>query len=165
MFLVLALLLASSPPTDTYEVQATLQGLYDEISQTLLQLSSDSDVDQLHDVLYTPDCVFVDASGKQHPWADMREQMLRMTKADHVSEMVQRIQRVSLTPKGATVIVQASTLHPVAKDGASSDAKDATLVTDATTYRDTWVQTAGAWRLQSRTQVGGPTRRGAESMP
>jgi len=151
MLLVLALLITAPSAGTTFDVQATLQGLYDEISQTLLQVTSDSDVDQLHDVLYTPDCVFVDASGTQHTWAEMREEMLRVSKTEHVAEMIQRIEKISMTPQGATVLVQTNTVHPAA---ASPGAHDAPMITDTTTYRDTWVQMAGEWRLQSRTQVG-----------
>ena len=160
MGLVLALMLtAALPRADGFDAQATIQGLYDEISQTLLQVATDSDLDQLHDVLYAPDWVFVDASGKQHPWSDAREELLHMIQAEHLTAMFQRIQKFALTAQGATAVVQAQTMYPAADDPAQSAAQSSRIVTDTTTYRDTWVQMGGAWRLQSRTQVGASVRR------
>jgi hypothetical protein len=57
LLLVLTMLHPGTRP-DTFDLQAELQGLYDEISQATLQFESESDVDLFHEVLYTPDCRF-----------------------------------------------------------------------------------------------------------
>ena len=48
-------MLVLTGPTNTFDIQAELQGNYDEISQATLQFVTPSDVDMFHDVLYTPD--------------------------------------------------------------------------------------------------------------
>ena len=48
--------------SEAFNLGGELQGLYEEISQATLQFVTESDVDLFHDVLYTPDWVFVDAT-------------------------------------------------------------------------------------------------------
>ena len=67
MLLTLSLLNPKAP-LDRFDVQAELQGLYDEISQATLQAVTASDLDEFHDVLYTPDWVFIDMAGRTEAW-------------------------------------------------------------------------------------------------
>ena len=61
LLLTMTLLHPWTPPS-TFDVQTELQGLYDEISQATLQFVTESDVDVFHDVLFTDDWVFIDAT-------------------------------------------------------------------------------------------------------
>ena len=99
VFLLALVLLRPGPPPDRFDVQADLQGLYDEI--TTLQFVSESDVDLLHDVLYTPDWVFVDAMGQKQIWHELRQQAVRALARPLPDSMSQPIQKLSLVPEGA----------------------------------------------------------------
>ena len=50
--LLIAAMLANGTPGDTFDIQAELQGLYDEISQATLQFMTTTDIDQFHAVIY-----------------------------------------------------------------------------------------------------------------
>jgi len=159
MFLMLILWLAAQqPPQDIFAVQIDLQGLYDEISQTMLQNMNETDIDQMHDVLFTADWVFVDASGHQHPWSEMRARELQALKAPRVDWIAQPIQKVTTNgPGSASAIVNFTTLRAFADDEGKYGRKGAShTVTEITVYRDTWVKMGDEWRLKSREQVGQP---------
>jgi hypothetical protein len=155
---VLALALASftpSPaPPDLFPLQAELQGLYDEISQATLQFVSPEDADQFHSVLYTPDWVFVDPSGKRLTWPELRDQALH---AAPVESAVQPIQKLSLVAGGAVTTVNVSTTRAIVDEEGRYGRKGLThMITETTPYRDTWIQNGDQWKQQSRTQLGPP---------
>src|ERR1700719_3652288 len=76
--------------------RADLQGLYDEISQAGFQFGNATDVDVFHDVLYTPDWVFVDAAGQRHGWMQVREEVIQHVHARPYASMIQAIEKLSL---------------------------------------------------------------------
>jgi hypothetical protein len=133
-------------PPSTFDVQTELQGLYDEISQATLQFVTESDVDLFHDVLYTPDWVFVDATGQKYTWPQMREREVQALSAPPLSSMNQTIQTLSLTPDGR-----------YGRQGVRH------TLTETTPFRDTWVKAPPdndnneKWKLKSRQQIGRPT--------
>jgi len=104
--------LAPISPHDEFSVWAELQGLYDEISQATQQFETASDVDLIHDVLYTSDWVFFDATGQRHSWLQVREEAVRTLESPRVDSITQSIQTLSLVPTGATVRVNVTTCGP-----------------------------------------------------
>ena len=151
---MLALALTLSGPPDLFEVQTELQGLYDEISQAVLQFESPEDADQFHTVLYTPDWVFVDASGQTHTWPQMRDQVLNATP---VQAATQPIQKLSLVPGGAVATVnEIRTRASVDEEGKYGRKGAPHSLTETTAFKDTWVQIGDQWKLKSRMQLGPP---------
>jgi ketosteroid isomerase-like protein len=156
--LVAVALLIPAAATDTFEVQAELQGLYDEISQATLQFATQSEVDQFHEVLYTPDWAFTDAAGHTRTWADVREEAFRALSAPRVDSMTQPIRSLSVDSNGATVVVNLVTVRTlVDSEGRYGHAGDSHTLTDTTSFRDRWIKGSGSWKLKSRQQIGGPT--------
>jgi hypothetical protein len=142
---------------DSFSVQAELQGLYDEISQATLQFVTEADVDQFHDVLYTPDWSFVDAAGQRQLWPQAREQAMQSLHGPRLDSMAQPIQKLSLVPGGATVVVNLTTVRTIVDNEGRYGKKGAAhTLTETTEFRDTWVRVSEAWKLQSRAQVGQP---------
>jgi hypothetical protein len=156
--LVAVALLIPAASADTFEIQAELQGLYDEISQATLQFTNQSELDQFHDVIYTPDWAFTDAAGHTRTWADVREETFRALSAPRVDSMLQPIRSVTVDAGGATVVVNMITVRTVVDNaGKYGHAGDTHTLTDTTSFRDRWIKISGEWRLKSRTQIGGPT--------
>jgi ketosteroid isomerase-like protein len=156
--LVAVALLIPAAATDTFEVQAELQGLYDEISQATLQFTTQSELDQFHAVLYTPDWAFTDASGHARSWADVREEAFRALSAPRVDSMTQPIRSLSVDGNGATVVVNLVTVRTlVDSEGRYGHAGDTHTLTDTTPFRDRWIKVSGSWKVKSRQQIGGPT--------
>jgi hypothetical protein len=140
---------------DPFLVQAELQGLYDEISQATLQFETESDVDQFHEVLYSPDWVFVETSGARHPWAEARQHDLQVLHARRADSMIQTIQSLSLVAGGATVAVNLTTVRTIVDDGGRFGVKGRShTLTETTPFRDRWVTSSGKWKLASREQLG-----------
>ena len=77
ILLFAAALFIPGTPVDNFIVQAELQGLYDEISQATLQFATASDIDEFHEVLYTPDWVFTDPEGHTRTWPEVRPDAVR----------------------------------------------------------------------------------------
>ena len=156
MLLAIALLFPGAPP-DTFAVQAELQGLYDEISQATLQFASDSDVDQFHDVLYMPDWVFVDTTGQTRNWSQVREGAIQALSSPPLDSMSQPIRKLTVTPEGATVIVDLTTVRTIVDHEGHYGRKEAShTLTDTTPFRDRWVLISDRWRLKSREQIRRP---------
>ena len=147
------LLQAGSP--DLFSVQTDLQGLYDEISQASQQFLTESDVDDFHDVLFTPDWVIVDAGGRRRTWAEVREQQIRALDVLRRDPMVQSIQKLTLMPGGATALVNVTTVHSIVDADGRYGPKDAPhTLTETTPFRDTWVAIGDRWKVKSRQQTG-----------
>jgi len=154
---LLGLGLLQAGAMDSFSLQAELQGLYDEISQATLQFVTAADVDQFHDVLYTPDWSFVDAAGQRHGWTQMREQAIQSIAAPRLDSMSQQIQKLSRSPVGATVVVSLTTVRTIVDNDGRFGKKGAShRLSETTAFRDTWVKASDAWKFQSRAQVGGP---------
>jgi hypothetical protein len=153
--LLAAALLIPGTPADTFDIQAELQGLYDEISQATLQFMTESDVDEFHDVLYTSDWVFVDAAGHRHSWTEMRQDAIRALSAPRLDSMSQPIKTLKVDPGGVTVVVNVVTVRAVLDHEGRYGRPDASrTLTDTTPFRDRWIKVSDAWRLQSREQIG-----------
>jgi len=157
--LVAMALLVSGVSVDRFEIQAELQGLYDEISQATLQFTTQSELDQFDDVLYTPDWSFTDAAGHTRTWPDMREEAFRALSGPRVDSMIQPIRSVSVDASGgATVVVNLVVVRTlVDSEGKYGRSGETHTLTDTTSFRDRWIKVSGAWKLKSRTQIGGPT--------
>ena len=156
--LVAVALLIPGVSADTFEIQAELQGLYDEISQATLQVTTQSELDQFHGVLYTPDWAFTDAAGHTRTWADVREEAFRAVSAPSADSMTQPIRKVSVDASGATVDVSVVIVRTlVDHEGKYGRSGDTHTLTDTTSFRDRWVKMSGAWKLKSRQQIGRPT--------
>ena len=154
--LALALLSPGNPP-DAFDVQAELQGLYDEISQATLQFVTESDVDLFHDVLYTPDWVFVDAKGRKQTWSEMRQGAIDALSAppDSIS---QPIRKLSLGSDAVTVTVDVTIVRTIVdKDGRYGRQGASHTLTATTAFRDGWVRVSDDWKLKSREQISEPS--------
>jgi hypothetical protein len=152
--IALALTVALGAPPDLFSVQTDLQGLYDEISQAVLQFATTQDADQFYEVIYTPDWALVDASGQRHTWPDVREQIMQ---AAPVESTAQPIQKLALVPGGAVATVKASTTRAfVDSDGRYGKRGESHTLDETITYRDTWVQVGDQWKLKLREQIGPP---------
>jgi hypothetical protein len=123
-------------PGDLFSLRTQLQGLYDEISQATLQFDSESDVDDFHAVLYTPDWTFVDAEGRRQSWREVRQQAMHSRPALPDS-MQQVIQKLSFVAGGAMAVVTHSDLDVV--DGTGQyGRKGAAHTLTITLFRDEW---------------------------
>jgi hypothetical protein len=152
--IALALTLALGAPPDLFSIQTDLQGLYDEISQAVLQFATTEDADQFYQVLYTPDWAFVDAAGQRHTWPEVRDQIMRAAPVDSTE---QPIQKLSLVPGGAVTVVKASTTHAIVdNEGRYGKRGESHTLAETTTYRDTWLQVGDQWKLKLREQIGPP---------
>ena len=144
--------------SQVFNVSAELQGLYVEISQATLQFVTESDIDLFHDVLYTPDWVFVDATGQKHTWSQEREREVQALSAPPLITMNQSIRTVSLTPDGATAVVNLTTVRTIVDaEGRYGRQGVSHTLTETTPFRDTWVKVSDSWKLKSREQIGRPT--------
>jgi ketosteroid isomerase-like protein len=153
LLLTFGLLPAASP--DAFSVQADVQGLYDEISQASLQFLSEADVDDFHDVIYTPDWTVVDSAGTQRTWAQLRAEVVQTLKTAHHDPMVQSIQKMTLSPGGATALVNVTIVRTVTDDEGRYGRKGAShTLTETTPFRDTWVTVGDRWKMKARQQVG-----------
>jgi hypothetical protein len=142
----------------TFDVQAEIQGLYDEISQATLQFTTESDVDLFHEVLYTPDWVFVDATGQKQTWPQLRARAIQALSAPPLDWMMQPIQKVSLGPDGATVVVNLMTSRTIVDaEGQYGRPGASHALTETTAFRDKWVRVFDEWKLKSREQISRPT--------
>lgn len=144
-------------PQDTFSVQTDLRGLYDEIAQTTLQLLTDTDVDELHAVLFTTDWSIVDSKGQRHAWPELRAQAIAALKEPQADSIKHTIQKLTLTPQGATVVVMVETARTVVDSaGRYGTAGAMHTLTDDVVYRDQWVTIEGSWRLKQREQLTEP---------
>jgi hypothetical protein len=152
--IALALTLALGVPPDLFSIQTDLQGLYDEISQAVLQFATVQDADQFYEVLYAPDWAFVDAAGQRHGWPEMRDQIMH---AGPVESTEQPIQKLTLVPGGAVTTVKASTARAIVDtEGRYGKPGESHTLDETITYRDTWVQLGDQWKLKLREQIGPP---------
>jgi hypothetical protein len=155
LFLALALLQGGAQ--DSFSVRAELQGLYDETSQATLQFETESDVDQFHDVLCAPDWVFVDAMGQRHSWRQLREQAVESLTTRPFDSMIQAIQKLSLGPAGATVVVDVTTVHAIVDNEGRYGRKGGShTLTETIVFRDAWIRISDEWKQKLREQIGAP---------
>jgi ketosteroid isomerase-like protein len=144
-------------PGDLFSLRTQLQGLYDEISQATFQFDAESDIDDFHAVLYTPDWTFVDTEGRRHSWPEMRQQAVNSLSQPQPDSMQQVIQKLSFVADGATVVVTQTTTSTIV-DGKGQYGRKGASHTLATIvlFRDDWVGADDHWRLKSRAQLGPP---------
>lgn len=148
---------SAAPPSDTFDVQVDLQGLYDEISQVDVPFMTQADVDLFHNVFYTPDWVFVAATGQKQTWPEVREHAIQAPSGPPDS-MIQRIQKLSLVPDGAATVVNVTTIRTIVDAVGRYGRRGAShTLTETTRYRDSWVKVPDGWKLKSRTQISRPT--------
>lgn len=130
---MLTAVLSQSPKVDVFTTQADIQGLYEDIRQMQAQSTTPTDVDTLHDVLYTQDWTFVDKNGQSHSWAEMRQKQVDALAHKADDAYYQPIKKMSVSSDGQTSTV--------------------TIVENKTTYKDTWVKSGGSWKMKTRQQL------------
>ena len=130
---MLAAVLSQSPKVDVFSTQADIQGLYEDIRQMQAQSTTPTDVDTLHDVLYTQDWTLVDKSGQSHSWTEMRQKLIDALAHKTDDAYYQPIKKVSVSTDGQTATV--------------------TIVENKTTYKDTWVRSGESWKMKTRQQL------------
>ena len=161
---ILALALLQPGSQDLFMVHGELQGLYEELSQGVLQAGNETDLDDLDAVLYTPDWVLVDADGKQHGWPEIRDETIKAQTSTPLERMTQTIQKLSVASDRATVLVNVTIVRTIVDEDGRYGPKGRTLALDETNlFRDTWVKDSTGWKLKSRKQVGQPKLRADES--
>jgi len=157
--LFVALVVAVAAPRDPFLVQVDLQSLYDEDSAAELQFDTTADIDRFHEVFCTADWIFIDADGSRHLWEDVRDRAASLLTTPRFDSIEQPIQKLALTPSGATVVVAMTTLRAVVdSEGRFGRAGVTHTVAETTTFRDTWAETANGWRQTSRQQIGAVKR-------
>jgi hypothetical protein len=157
--LLLAAMLANGTPADTFDIQAELQGLYDEISQATLQFMTTTDIDQFHAVIYTPDWVFIDTAGHKKTWSEIRPEVVQGMLARRPESMTQPIKTLAVDHGVATVVVNVVTVRIIVdREGRYGRADGTHTVTDTTPFRDKWVKVSDEWKLKSREQIGPPSQ-------
>jgi hypothetical protein len=146
-----------APPHDAFSIRVDLQGLYDEMSESLVGARSAEDLDTLHDVLYADDYAVVDRDGHRRSWSEVREELLRTLNQAPPDWMTQTIQKVSPTSNGATVTVVLNTLRTITDTAGKYGPQGRShMLTEVTNYRDEWAMSSVGWRLKLREQVGQP---------
>jgi hypothetical protein len=138
-----------------FDTSVELQGIYDEMSQVYVPAMTAEDVRLFDRVVYTPDWVFIDASGRQHTQAQMSA---RAAEAPEPDFLVQRIESLAPTPGGVTAMVTVTSVYsPLDTAGRYGVSAASHTTTDVTSYSDSWVRTPDGWKMKSRVQTG-PTR-------
>jgi len=156
LLLSLTLLLSGTGPGPV-AVKAEIQGLYDEISAATLQFATESDVDLFHEVLFTPDWTFIDATGKVQNWPQVRALAIQALSAPHPDGITQPIQKMTVEPDGASVVVNMNIVRAIVDhEGRYGRRDEPHTLTETTTFRDRWVRVADVWKLKSREQMGRP---------
>jgi hypothetical protein len=140
--------------TEGFNALVELQGLYDEISQADAPYLTDADLDLFYRMLYTPDWVLVGPGGRTQHWAELRDQATK-TEVGPDDSMVQRVVRLSLSPGGATTVVEVTTFRPAVVDAAGRYGRPGAshTITETISYRDSWVSGPDGWRMKSREQL------------
>jgi hypothetical protein len=116
-----------------------------------------ADVDLFHNVLYTPDWVFVAATGQKQTWPEVREHAIQAPSGPPDS-MIQRIQKLSLVPDGATSVVNVTTIRTTVDAEGRYGRPDAShTLTETTLYRDSWAKVSDEWKPKSRIQLSRQT--------
>jgi len=157
VFLFLMLMGLQAGARNTFDMQSDLQGIYDELSQAAMQFGGPEDIDSFHTVFYTPDWVFVDDEGHRHPWSEKRAQAVQALDQPRVDSIQQTIQKLSTAPDGATATTKLTVVRTVVDEEGKYGKEGAThTLTEATTFRDTWVKSGESWKLKSREQIGKP---------
>ncbi len=143
------------PDPKVFDTQVELQGLYDEMAQVYGPAMTSGDIEMFDDVVYAPDWVFVDASGRTFTRAEMDARTARSPEPDDV---LQRIEKLSVVPGGLSALVTRITVHTfVDTDGRYGHPGMSHTLTDVTPYRDSWVRTPMGWQMTSREQTGPTT--------
>ena len=155
---LLALTLATPAPSpSTFDTQTELQALYDEMSQTVLQAISQRDLDEMRDVLYSPDWVFVDPSGSRKTWAEWRAGAVAALGGPKADDLTQGIRKITLDPDGATTVVNSTIVRTIVDAaGRFGTAGASHTVSETTAFRDHWVRHGDGWQLASRQQLSAP---------
>ena len=158
LMLVLALSLAQPKATALSPAHVELQGVYDELSQAALVSHSESDIDDFHDVFYTPQWTFVDTSSSTHTWEGVRADMVSKLQQPGPDWIKQSIQKVDETATDLTAVVEMIVTRTIVDaDGRYGTKGAAHSITETTTFRDTWVKPGFSWQCEKRQQVT-PTR-------
>jgi hypothetical protein len=172
MLLTLACVGCDISQKATFQVQVQLQALYEEMAESVIHLKAGGSSASATAVLYTPDWVFVDASGQRQSLDQARSETGGALRRSPFDTITHSIQKLSLSGDQATVIVKVA----VAVGGADNDQQAATMGrltgwqelpdfklprVETTTFKDTWVKAGDSWKMKSREQLGKPDVRAA----
>jgi hypothetical protein len=157
-FVPLLLMVLRPALPDPFLVQAELQGLYDEMSQASLQFRTANDVDDFHSALFTPDWSFTDTAGYKQAWDERRIIEIDALSKPKPDAIRFSIEKITLVPGGATVVVQLARVRTVVDDtGRRGPQGRSHALTEVTTFRDDWLVGADEqWKVKSRQQLGDP---------
>ena len=143
------------PQQATFGTDVQLQGIYDEMSEVYVPAMTPEDVHLYDQTVFTPNWVFVSASGHSYTQAQMAAREARAPVPDSTEQLIQSITPV---PGGVNVLVTMTTVRSIVDRDGRYGAPGAThALTEATPFADHWVKTPDGWRMTSREQLG-PTR-------
>jgi hypothetical protein len=156
----------------TFQLRVQLQALYEEMAESVIHLPTDGSSASASAVLYTPDWVFIDASGQRQSLDQARSGTAGALRRSPFDTITHSIQKVTVSGDQATVIVKVA----VAVGGANTDQQAAAMGrltgwqelpdvqlprVETTMFRDTWVKAGDSWKMKSREQIGKPDVRAA----
>jgi hypothetical protein len=173
MFLVLALAPAGRcvgcdiSQKSNFALQAQLLGLYEEIAEGATHSTADDSEAPLTEVLYTPDWVFIDASGQHQSLAEARSATASALHSMPFETITHTIQKLTASEDQVTVIVKIAIA--MAPPNVDREAKMVGKTTswkllpdlplprvETTMFRDTWVKAGDSWKMKSREEIGKP---------
>lgn len=157
----------------TFQVQVQLQALYEEMAEGVINTAAGAASARTTAVLYTPDWVFVDASGQRQSLEQARSESSGALHRSPFDTITHAIQKLTVSGDQVTVIVKVA----VATGGADVDQRFAAMGrlngwqerpdnlprVETTTFRDTWVKAGDSWKMKSREQLGKPDVRAASA--
>jgi hypothetical protein len=174
VFMAVACIGCDISRSPTFQIQAQLQALYEQMAETVSHLTLSAGAAAATDVLVTPDWVFIDASGQRQSMPQARAGGASTLRTPSFDTITNVIQKVTVSGDQATVIVKVA----VATDAQEIDRQAAMLgqvsgwqeipdlelpKIETTTFRDTWVKSGESWKMKTREQVGKPDVRAASA--
>jgi hypothetical protein len=153
MLMVLALAPAGSQ--ETFDLQTTLQGLYEEMAEGVLHSTSEAPAMAVSATLCTPDWVFIDLAGQRQSWPQARTATATVLRTAPFAPITHAIQKLSVDGEQVTVIVTV-TVEVEGPDATWQSPDRTPPRNEATTFRDTWVRVGDQWKMKAREQLGQP---------
>lgn len=89
---------------------------------------------------------------------EIKEHAMQASSAPPLDSMIQRIQKLSLVPDGASTVVNVTTVRTIVDAGGRYGQQGAShTLTETTLYRDRWTRVSDEWKLKSREQISPST--------
>jgi hypothetical protein len=173
MLLALACVGCDISQQATFQLRVQLQALYEEMAESVIHLTAAGSSASASAVLYTPDWVFVDASGQRQSLDQARSETgaLRRSPFDTITHSIQKLtvsgDQVTVIVKVAVAVGRADTDQQAAAMGRLTGWQELPGFklpsVETTTFRDTWVKAGDSWKMKSREQLGKPDVRAASA--